>query len=101
MLKKLILKNFKPFKEETIIDFEATKFKGIIEHNVCYGIVKGGVFLGSNGTRTTTILEGTKLLLTMLSLDKETIFQFYVCLFGEKDETELTYEFLINGKIIK
>lgn len=96
MLKKLILKNFKTFKNETVIDFEATKFKGIIKNNVCDGVVKGGVILGSNAVGKTSILDSIKLLLTMLFSDSKVPFPLYVCMFGDTDETELTYEFLIN-----
>lgn len=101
MLKKMILKNFKTFKEETIIDFEATKFKGIVKNNVYDGIVKGGVFLGSNGAGKTTILEAIKLLLEMLFRNQEVDLQSYVCYFGDSIESELTYEFMINRKCIK
>lgn len=96
MLKKLILKNFKTFKNETVIDFEATKFKGIIKNNVCDGVVKGGVILGSNAVGKTSILDSIKLLLTMLLSDTKVPFPLYVCMFGDSEETELTYEFLIN-----
>lgn len=96
MLKKLILKNFKTFKNETVIDFEATKFKGIIKNNVCDGVVKGGVILGSNAVGKTSILDSIKLLLTMLFSDSKVPFPLYVCMFGDSDETELSYEFLIN-----
>ena len=96
MLKKLILKNFKTFKNETVIDFDATKFKGIIKNNVCDGVVKGGVILGSNAVGKTSILDSIKLLLTMLFSDSKVPFPLYVCMFGDTDETELTYEFLIN-----
>lgn len=101
MLKKLTLKNFKTFKNETVIDFEATKFKGIIKNNVCDGIVKGGVILGSNATGKTSILEAIKLLLILLFSDSKESLPLYVCMFGDSDETELTYEFLINkNKIV-
>lgn len=96
MLKKLILKNFKTFKNETVIDFEATKFKGIIKNNVCDGIVKGGVILGSNAVGKTSILESIKLLLTMLFSDTKVVLPLYVCLFGDSNETELSYEFSID-----
>lgn len=96
MLKKICLNNFKTFKNKTIIDFEATKFKGIVENNVCDGIVKGGVILGSNAVGKTTVLDAIKLLLTMLFSDKKISLPLFVCIFGESDETELSYEFSID-----
>lgn len=97
MLKKLTLTNFKTFKNEIIIDFEATKFKGIIKENVCNGIVKGGVFLGSNAVGKTSIIDAIKLLLTMLFSDKKTYLPLFICMFGDSDITELKYEFLIDN----
>ncbi len=100
MLKKLILKNFKTFKSETLIDFEATKFKGIAEDNVCDGIVKGGVILGSNGVGKSTILEAIGLLLKLLLSDIKTELSYFVCMFGENDKSTLKYEFSINKDLI-
>ncbi len=100
MLKKLTLKNFKTFKNETVIDFEATKFKGCVKNNVSNGIVRGCLFFGSNGVGKTTIIKSINLLLTMLFVDTNISLSNYICMFSDCNEAKLKYEFLIDKENI-
>ena len=55
MLKSVKFKNFKIFKNETIIDLTASKSEILKDTNVYNGILKGGLFYGSFTTCNTTI----------------------------------------------
>lgn len=100
MLSRIIVENFKCFKEETIFDYRKTNYK-LLEKNTKGKILKGILFVGDNASGKTTAIEPIKLLLQLLFKDVDTNFWLYKCLFSKKEETKLEYEFLIDGHEIK
>lgn len=100
MLSRIIVENFKCFKEETIFDYRKTNYK-LLEKNTMGKILKGILFVGDNASGKTTAIEPIKLLLQLLFKDVDTNFWLYKCLFSKKEETKLEYEFLIDGHEIK
>lgn len=96
MLKRMILKNFKCFKEETVFDFEKTNYK-VLERNSHGKILKGALFVGDNASGKTTAIQPIKLLLDLLLKDKDIPLFFYMCLFSKDNVTIAEYEFDMNG----
>ena len=106
MLKKVKFKNFKMFKDETIIDLHATKSEILRSTNVENGILRGGLFYGGNASGKTTALHAISVLLDMMFKD----FKFpnsNICFFSksttamfeytfEIDYNEIVYMFIVN-----
>ena len=100
MLKSVRFKNFKIFKNETIIDLTASKSEILKETNVQNGVLKGGIFYGGNASGKTTALNAISILLDLLF--KEFSFNnVFACSFSKDKTTFLEYTFLIdNNEII-
>lgn len=96
MLKRMVLKNFKCFKQETVFDFEKTNYK-VLERNSHGKILKGALFVGDNASGKTTAIQPIKLLLDLLLKDKDIPLFFYMCLFSKDNVTSVEYEFDMNG----
>lgn len=96
MLKRMVIKNFKCFKNETVFDFRKTNYK-LLEQNTCGKILKGALFVGDNASGKTTAIQPIKLLLELLFKDKDIMLPIYTCLFSDKKITSLEYEFEIDG----
>lgn len=99
MLKKMVIKNFKCFKNETVFDFRRTNYK-LLEQNTCGKILKGALFVGDNASGKTTAIQPIRLLLELLFGEKDIQFYLYHCLFSEEEKTSLEYEFEIDGHTI-
>ena len=63
MIKKVTIKNYKSFKNETVIDLKATKYNLLEESNVANGIVKGLVFVGPNSSGKSNAIHAISVLL--------------------------------------
>lgn len=96
MLRRMVIKNFKCFKNETIFDFRRTNYK-VLEKNTCGKIVKGALFVGDNASGKTTAIQPIRLLLELLFKDKDIMLALYTCLFSKEEVTTLRYEFEIGG----
>ncbi len=96
MLKRMVIKNFKCFKNETVFDFRKTNYK-LLEQNTWGEILKGALFVGDNASGKTTAIQPIKLLLDLLFIDKDVILSVYTCLFSDEKITSLEYEFEIDG----
>ncbi len=96
MLSRVIVKNFKSFKEETIFDYRKTNYK-LLERNTCGKLLKGVLFVGDNASGKTTAIQPLILLLQLLFKDKEMNLFSYKCLFSNDKNTSLIYEFDIAG----
>ena len=70
MLKRMIISNFKCFKNETVFDFRKTNYK-ILEQNTHEKILKGALFVGDNASGKTTAIQPIKLLLDLLFKDQD------------------------------
>lgn len=100
MIKKITVNNFKCFKNETIFDFRKTNYK-LLEQNTRGKLLKGILFVGDNASGKTTAIQPIILLLQMLFKDIDIDFLLYQCLFSEKEDTRLKYEFEIDGHQIE
>lgn len=101
MLSKIIIKGFRSFKNETIIDFKRTNYTFLSDTNVAdNGILKGVMFVGANASGKSNIILAIKLLLDLLFVEREVNKGVLLCLFGEKFEFSIDYCFEIEGKQI-
>lgn len=96
MLKKMIIKNFKCFKKETILDLRKTNYK-LLEQNTYGKVLKGALFVGDNASGKTTMLAPIKLLLDLLFKDRDIHLFLNQCLFSDEKITKLSYIFDIDG----
>lgn len=100
MLTRIVVKNFKCFKNETVFDFKKTNYK-LLEQNTKGKVLKGLLFVGDNASGKTTAIQPLTLLLQMLLKDQEIDLVLYQCLFSEEKNTILKYEFEIEEHIIE
>ncbi len=70
MLEKIVIKNFKSFSKETVIDFAKTNYSFLPQNCSDDGILKGTMFVGANASGKSNVLIAIKLLLDMLFLEK-------------------------------
>ncbi len=96
MLSRIIVKNFKCFKNETVFDFRKTNYK-LLKQNTKGKLLKGLLFVGDNASGKTTAIQPVMLLLDLLFKDRDISLFLYQCLFSKEDETTLKYEFDIDG----
>ncbi|MCI9210084.1 MAG: ATP-binding protein [Eubacterium sp.] len=99
MIKKITIKNFKCFKNETVLDLKKTNYK-LLEQNTCGKFLKGLLFVGENASGKTSAILPLKLLLDLLFKDQEVEFVLYQCLFSKDKNTELRFEFELETHTI-
>lgn len=99
MLRKITIKNFKCFKNQTVIDMKQTNYK-LLEQNTHGGLLKGALFVGDNASGKTTAILPLKLLLDLLFKNEEVYLSHYQCVFSEDQTTSLKFEFLIDEHTI-
>ncbi|MDE7299673.1 MAG: AAA family ATPase, partial [Lachnospiraceae bacterium] len=78
MLKRMTVKNFKCFKNETIFDFRKSNYRQL-EQNTCGRILKGALFVGDNASGKTTAIQPLRLLLDLLFKDRDIMLALYIC----------------------
>lgn len=100
MLKRVIAKNFKCFKNETIFDYTKTNYK-LLEQNTEGKNLKGVLFVGDNASGKTTALQPIKLMLDLLFKDRDISLVMYNCLFSTEKITSLQFEFDVDNHEIK
>ena len=67
MITKLILNNFKSFKNKTTIDFIKTNYKFLDDKNTSNNLIlKGAMFVGANASGKSNALLAIRLLLDLL-----------------------------------
>ncbi|WP_058487068.1 AAA family ATPase [Defluviitalea phaphyphila] len=102
MLSKIILSNFKSFKNKTEIDFKKTNYKFLADTNVSpNGILKGCMFVGANASGKSNIIIAIKLLLDLLFKEREINSRLYLCLFSEENKFSIGYHFLFDKREIR
>lgn len=95
MIRKITIKNFKCFKNETVFDLRKTNYHSLKQNT--YGkILKGALFVGDNASGKTTAILPLKLLLDLLFKDKDIRLALYQCLFSKEKTTSLKFEFEID-----
>lgn len=93
MLTKVILENFKSFKNKRVFDLESSKYQTLQSTNVKDGILKGALIVGPNATGKSTLIIAIKTLLDMLFRDNFSIKPFDSCLFCNKNNIHLEFHF--------
>lgn len=100
VLSRVIVKNFKSFKNETIFDYKKTNYK-LLERNTIGKLLKGALFVGDNASGKTTAIQPIILLLQLLFKDTDVELFFYQCVFSGERNTSLSYQFEIDGHEIE
>ena len=101
MLTKITLSNFKSFKQSITVDLMKTNYTILPENVADNGVLKGCIFVGANASGKSTIILGVKLLLDFLFSERNLNSSIFLCMFGDSPCFSLSYEFLIEKKIIK
>lgn len=102
MITKLIMKNFKSFKNETIVDLTKTKYEVLGDTNAAdNGILKGLMFVGANASGKSNVILAIRLLLDLLFMEREINQGFLNCLLSKETEFSLDYYFLIDNEEIR
>lgn len=101
MLEKVIIKNFRSFREETTIDFSKTN-NTILPRNVAENdILKGTIFVGANASGKSNIIEAIKVLLDLLFLERNINQSMFRCLFSQETKYSLDYYFKIDDDKVR
>lgn len=100
MLQKVIIKNFKSFTNETVIDFTPERIGYLSNTNTYDGVLKGCCFFGPNGSGKTNALNAITLLLDLLFEDSFYMPNEYFSLFVIDEKMHFEYIFLIDDQTI-
>jgi len=100
VLSKIVLKNFKSFKNRTEIDFTKTNYKFLDTNVASNGVLKGVMFVGANASGKSNIILAVKLLLDLLFEERQINSRIYLCLFCKEKEYSIEYHFTIEENII-
>lgn len=100
MLTKITLDNFKSFKNKTVVDLTKTNYTILSQNVADNGVLKGCIFVGANASGKSTIILAVKLLLDLLFSERNINSGMFLCMFGDSNKYSLSYEFLIENKII-
>ncbi len=101
MITKIILNNFKSFKEDTQIDFIKTNY-AILPGNVSdSGVLKGAIFVGANASGKSNIILSIKLLLDFLFRERNMNSGLFRCMFNSNPKYSIDYSFLIENHNIR
>lgn len=100
MLTKITLDNFKSFKKKTVVDLTKTNYTILSQNVADNGVLKGCIFVGANASGKSTIILAVKLLLDLLFSERNINSGMFLCMFGDSNKYSLSYEFLIENKII-
>lgn len=97
MLTKVVLQNFKSFKQETEFDLSETKYQVLKQENTFQGVLKGALFIGSNASGKSNLMKAITLLLDLMLRDNVTISPIMMCMFDTKPILHLAYHFKFEG----
>ncbi len=100
MLTKVRMKNFKSFKNDTTVDFLATKYTMLKDSNSRNGILKGCMFVGGNATGKTNAIYAISTLLDLLFKNANINMPINFCLYSKDKEMELEYSFAFDEDTI-
>ena len=85
MLTRLRIKNFKSFKEETVIDLAKTYYTLLPQNVADNGVLKGCIFVGGNASGKSTVIQAIKLLMDLLFSEKDVNYHYFpVCFLKTK-----------------
>ena len=95
MLKKVVLRNFKSFKNETEIDFSKTNYNFLQQNVNKDGILKGCIFVGANASGKSNVILSIKLLLDFLFKDRNIRLGLLKTNLRTDESFSLSYTFVI------
>ena len=98
MLKKVEIKNFKSFKNQTEIDLSKTNYNFLSQNVNKDGILKGCIFVGPNASGKSSVVLSIKLLLDFLFKDRNIKLGVLKSLLSEDESFSLTYSFVIDSQ---
>lgn len=101
MLEKIIVENFKSFKNKTEISFAKTNYTTLPNNVADNGILKGCIFVGPNASGKSNVIASIKYLLDALFTNQYVESRVYKCLFSSKNSFSLDYYFLIDSSRIR
>ncbi len=93
MLSKVVVENYKSFKNRREFNLEVTKYQSLQDTNTFDGVLKGGLIVGPNATGKSTLILAIKTLLDMLFKDNYQMDFSDRCLFDKKANIHLEYQF--------
>jgi AAA15 family ATPase/GTPase len=97
LITRIILKNFKSFKNKTIIDVNETNYKMLSNTNTFNGVLKGLLFVGANASGKTNAVSSILFLLELLFGNIYINILDYFCFYPSSDEMQLDFTFKINN----
>ena len=98
MLKKVGIKNFKSFKNQTEIDLSKTNYNFLSQNVNKAGILKGCIFVGPNASGKSSVVLSIKLLLDFLFKERNIKLGVLKSLLSEDESFSLTYSFVIDSQ---
>lgn len=101
MLTRIILTNFKSFKNRTEVDFRKTNYTILPQNVADNDILKGAVFVGANASGKSNLVLAIRLLLDFLFKEKSINSGLFPCLFGNKPSFSIEYHYLIDNSEIE
>jgi len=101
MLARLVIENFRSFRNRTVIDLTKTQYAALAETNTHNGLVKGLVLVGGNASGKSNILAAVRLLLDLLFLERQMDNPLLLCLFADSKEFSVEYVFRVDGHEIE
>ena len=101
MLNRIILENFKSFKERTVIDLSRTNYTSLSNNVSDNGILKGAMFVGPNASGKSNIIYSIKLLIELLFNEKNIFSGDIRCIYTGEPKYSMEYHFNIEGSKIE
>ena len=101
MLTKLILENYRSYKNRTEFDFKKTKYEQLPGNCADNGVLKGAVFIGGNATGKSNVIKALRLLLDILVGESYEKLDLLPWLPGNNKNTLCEYHFVIGDDELK
>lgn len=101
MLTRIVLTNFKSFKNKTEVDFRKTNYTILPQNVADNDILKGATFVGANASGKSNLVLAIRLLLDFLFKERTINSGLFPCLFGDKTSFSIEYHFLIDNNEIE
>lgn len=101
MLTRIVLTNFKSFKNRTEVDFKKTNYTILPQNVADNDVLKGAVFVGANASGKSNLVLAIRLLLDFLFKERGINSGLFPCLFGDKSSFSIEYSFLIQNTMVE
>ena len=101
MLTRVIIENFKSINEKQILDLTKTKSTILESTNCVNECLKGALIVGPNASGKSNVIKAIEVLLELLFKDNVTLTPLESCLFSNKNNIHLEYDFRFDKDNIK